>query len=217
MPITDPYKVLGVPTTATDDEVKKAYRHLAKKYHPDANPGNRLAEQRMKEINAAYDQIINGGGASSQKGYGGSYAGSGNYGGSYGGYRGAWEGFGEEGQGSDPRMNAARAYIDFGRYQEALNVLAGVRERGALWYYYSAVANQGLGSTIAAIQHAQRAVELDPGNAAYRELLEELRNPGRQYADYGRNFSVPFLNMNRLCGSFLISWLMCMYCNFCCR
>lgn len=57
--MTDPYKVLGVPTTATDDEVKAAYRRLAKKYHPDANPGDKVAEQRMKEINAAYDQIMN--------------------------------------------------------------------------------------------------------------------------------------------------------------
>ena len=220
MPITDPYKVLGVPTTATDDEVKKAYRRLAKTYHPDANPGDKRAEQRMKEINAAYDQIINGGGASSASyggnsgNYGGSSAG---YGGGSGGYRSAWESGGYEGQSADPRMNAARNYIAFGHYQEALNVLAGIRERDALWYYYSAVANNGAGNKIIAIQHAQRALGMDPGNAAYAELLEELQNPGSRYAAYGRDFSAPFLSMNRLCGGFLISWLMCMYCNFCCR
>ncbi|HWQ58876.1 MAG TPA: J domain-containing protein [Clostridia bacterium] len=216
MPIIDPYKVLGVPTTATDDEVKQAYRRLAKRYHPDANPGNKVAEQRMKEINAAYDQIINGGGAGSS---GGGYA---NYGGSYGGYgasggyRNAWDG-GREGQSTDPRMNAAHTYITFGRYQEALNVLAGIRERDALWYYYSAVANSGIGNTIVAIQHAQRAADMEPGNETYRELLEQLKNPGQEYQSYGRNFSAPFLNANRLCGSFLISWLLCMYCNYCCR
>ena len=69
--MTDPYKVLGVPTTATDDEVKAAYRRLAKKYHPDANPGDKVAEQRMKEINAAYDQIMNKTSPGANQGYGG--------------------------------------------------------------------------------------------------------------------------------------------------
>ena len=166
MPMTDPYKVLGIPTTATDDEVKQAYRRLAKRYHPDANPGDKAAEQRMKEINAAYDHIINGdtGGAGSAGGYE-SYGGYGGYGGyGYGGY---------ESRSADPRMNAARTYIQFGRYHEALNVLAGIRERDALWYYYSAVANRGLNNRIAAIQHAQKAVEMEGDNAAYRALLAD--------------------------------------------
>lgn len=55
----NPYETLGLNQGATDDEVKKAYRQLAKKYHPDANPGDKVAEQKMKDINAAYDMIIN--------------------------------------------------------------------------------------------------------------------------------------------------------------
>ena len=58
--MTDPYKILGISRDATDDEVKKAYRELARKYHPDNyinNPLSDLVEEKMKEINEAYDLI----------------------------------------------------------------------------------------------------------------------------------------------------------------
>ena len=139
--MTDPYKVLGVPTTATDDEVKAAYRRLAKKYHPDANPGDKVAEQRMKEINAAYDQIMNKTASGANQGYGGyssgGYAGYDPFGRNYGGY-------GSDGAAGDPKLQAAYNYIAFGRYHEALNVLSSITDRGAKWYYYSALANSGL-------------------------------------------------------------------------
>ena len=84
----DPYKVLGVSPGASDEEIKKAYRELTKKYHPDLNPGDPHAAEKMNEINAAYDQIKNGGaqqdpyspgGGQSQTGYGpfGGYGGGG--------------------------------------------------------------------------------------------------------------------------------------------
>ena len=57
--MNDPYQILNIPPTATDEEVKRAYRALAKKYHPDMNPGDQHAAEMMNQINAAYDQIKN--------------------------------------------------------------------------------------------------------------------------------------------------------------
>ena len=91
----DPYEVLGVSRDATDEEIKKAYRQLAKKYHPDVNPGDKQAEEKMKEINAAYDAIKSGnadsfGGQNGQPGYGQSRSGAGGYSYGQGGY-GGWQ------------------------------------------------------------------------------------------------------------------------------
>ena len=53
----DYYEVMGVPKNSTEDEIKKAYRKLAKKYHPDLNPGDKEAEQKFKEVNEAYEVL----------------------------------------------------------------------------------------------------------------------------------------------------------------
>ena len=73
--IQDPYQVLGISPGASDEEIKTAYRRLAKKYHPDRNPGDPVAAQKMQEINAAYEQIKNPGAQAggSAGGYGGGY------------------------------------------------------------------------------------------------------------------------------------------------
>ena len=121
----DPYKVLGLSPDASDDDVKKAYRRLAKKYHPDANPGDKVAEQKMKEINAAYDMIVNkkydpSAGASS---YGGGYGGYGNPYGSYTGnandpfgfgfnpFEGFYGAYTKQQSQEPPRYQAAYNYI----------------------------------------------------------------------------------------------------------
>ena len=177
--MTDPYKVLGVPTTATDDEVKAAYRRLAKKYHPDANPGDKVAEQRMKEINAAYDQIMNKTASGANQGYGGyssgGYAGYDPFGRNYGGYGS----YGSDSAAGDPKLQAAYNYIAFGRYHEALNVLSSITDRGAKWYYYSALANSGLGNTAAALEHARTAARLSRTMRSMPSCLNVCRRAAR--------------------------------------
>lgn len=200
----DPYAVLGLAPGASDDEVKAAYKRLAKKYHPDLNPTPE-AEERMKEINAAYDQIINhraeGFGAQDAQGpfYG--------YGTGYGagGYRAS--GAGTSGGDAD-RMRAVYNYINARHYREALHLLGEIPQRDARWYYYSAAANAGLGNRIAAVEQARRAVELDPGNPEYRMFFEQLRAAGNVYRDRGEVYGAPAP------GPDLCSKLFCLF--FCC-
>ena len=168
----DPYSVLNIPSTATDDEVKQAYRRLAKKYHPDANPGDATAEKKMQEVNAAYDEILamrSGKASSAQDGYG--------YGNSHPG-----QGSREE-QAGNSYYTAARNYIAYGRYQEALNVLSSIplAERDAEWYYLSAVSNAQLSNRVQALSDIQRAIKLDPGNLEYRAFYERLQSGANQY------------------------------------
>lgn len=198
---SDPYAVLGLAPGASDDEVKAAYKRLAKKYHPDLNPSPE-AEERMKEINAAYDQIINHRveGTGSQSAQGPFYGyGAGDY-----GYGAGPSGTGE----SAERMRAVYNYINARHYREALHLLGEIEPRDARWYYYSAVANAGLGNRIAAVEQARRAVEMEPGNPEYRLFFERLRSAGEFYRDRGEDYGAPAP------GADLCSKLFCLF--FCC-
>ena len=191
----NPYDVLGVSPGASDDEIKKAYRDLTRKYHPDANVDNPLAdlaEEKFKEVQEAYDMIMKerasgntggysyGGGSNSSYGGSSSY-GYGNTGGGYGNYQSAQQ---------DPRLQAAVNYINSRRYREALNTLDQVPERSALWYYLSGCANAGLGNNVLARDHAAQAVNMEPNNLQYRQLLNQLDFSSRRYQNspYGNGY-----------------------------
>lgn len=180
--IDDPYKVLGVSPGASDDEIKQAYRRLAKQYHPDRNPGDPVAAKKMQEINAAYEQIKNPDAyrRTGQSGYG---TGQG-YG--YDPFGGAWWQW--QGGDGDPYQQAALRYIRFGRYQEALNALNSATEKNARWYYLSALANDGLGNQVTALEHIKRAVSMEPDNMEYLRALEEIENGGAAYRRQAGNF-----------------------------
>ncbi len=87
--VNDPFAVLGVSSSASEDEIKSAYRKLAKKYHPDINPGDKHAEEKMREVNEAYTEALRikrGGSSYGGQSYGGQSYGGQSYGGqSYGG------------------------------------------------------------------------------------------------------------------------------------
>lgn len=224
---SDPYKVLGVSPNASDDEIQKAYRRLVKKYHPDVNPGDENAEKKMREINAAYDQIRNiREGKASYSGqnsnpYGNPYGNAGNGGGGYyGGF--SWEdifgsGFGgfSQQQEATTELTAARNYINAGHYREALNVLNSVdsSQRNARWYYFHALANYGIGNRIEAMSDAEQAVRMEPDNFEYKQLLSRMKNGGATYQQYGGGSPI-------VCGTSNICLDLCianMLCGMCCR
>ena len=251
----DPYQILGVSSTASDDDVKKAYRQQCKRYHPDLHPDDPSAEEKFKQVQAAYEQVMKmrqGDGASA--GYGGSYGGarqrnpySNGYGygsqqqddpfgfGGFNGFfygpfgfgyttgnRGSSYGYGgaygpSSAQDNTVELQAARNYINARRYREALNALSGVAEaaRTARWYYYSALANWGLGNSITALQHAQRACQMEPNNSEYQQLLSRLQSGGQTYQNASQSYATPGLSVGRLCLSFWLLNLICRcFCGF---
>ena len=131
----NPYDVLGVSQNASDDDIKKAYRDLTRKYHPDANVNNPLAdlaEEKFKEVQEAYDVIMK------EREQGGGYAGygSGSSSGGYGyGYGGSAGGYQQSSGPQNAEMQAAVNYINSRRYQEAVNLLNRMPQRDAQWYY----------------------------------------------------------------------------------
>ena len=193
--IKDPYKVLGVSPNASDEEIKKAYRRLAKQYHPDRNPGDAEAARRMQEINEAYDQIKNPE-KSRSRGF-------------------DYEAYGRSQPDADSNWRAALHFARFGRYSEALNALDGCKTRDAKWYALSAIINDGLGYEVTALEHIRRAVSMEPDNLEYLRILEQIESGGfvyRQNAGAYRGFTVH----TDPCSSMGLCCMQYMFCRCCC-
>lgn len=215
----DPYKVLGVSYNASDDEIKKAYRSLSRKYHPDANVGNpnqKEYEEKFKEVQQAYNMIMDqrqGNGQPQQSGSDDFWG--------FGGQGFGGQGFGGQGFGQrqtetkdDQYLRSAANYIQNGYYREGLNVLEQVQDRRGQWYYYSAFANYKVGNNAIAIDHARTACAFEPDNFYYANLLQRLQGGETRYqqrsAQYGGNPSMAGSNYcGQLCGTCLVLNLCC--------
>lgn len=157
----DPYEVLGVSRSATEDEIKTAYRTLAKKYHPDKYAGSDLADlanEKMQEINEAYDTICkNGFKAKNSSGY--SYGTYGSYGSS---------------ANSDFDVATVITMINAGRLDEALNVLENVKNasRNAQWHFLMGNIMMRKGWLDKAASYFGTAYSMEPDNSDYRTAYE---------------------------------------------
>lgn len=167
--MTDPYKVLGVSPSASDDEIKKAYREQARKYHPDNyhdNPLSDLAQDKMKQINEAYDSILRmrGGGSNG----GGTY--------SQGGYTYSSNSGGGGGQYAQIRM-----MIQMGQIQQAEQMLNAMSNRDAQWHFLMGGVCYRKGWLDQARQHMEQAARMEPNNREYQQAVEQMRSGGFAY------------------------------------
>ena len=171
----DPYEVLGVSPDASDDEVKKAYRDLARKYHPDNyinNPLADLAEEKMKEINEAYDAITKG----RAGGPGGGYAQSYGYGGGA-----AYQQQRQRQSAGAGVFTQVRSAINRNDLEEAEQILQGVPSRGGEWYFLMGSIAYRRGWLDEARRNYQIAVQMEPNNMEYRQALGMMRQGGYGY------------------------------------
>ncbi|MBQ7921946.1 MAG: J domain-containing protein [Clostridia bacterium] len=198
----DPYSVLGVSRDATEDEIKKAYRELARKYHPDNYAGTNLAEvaeEKMKEINEAYDFV--------QKERQGQTSGS-----SYGGSGSTYSSYSSSGTTSFAEI---REMIRNGRYVEAeLKIDATpAGDRGAEWNYLKGCLLVQRGYYYDALKYIEVACYLDPNNAEYREAKNRMNVRSSSYGSpYRMNRGQGDTDMCGLCTKLLCADMFCECC-----
>lgn len=157
--VTNPYKVLGVPDGASVEECTKAYKKLAKKYHPDLNPNDKEAEEKMSQINAAYDQIKNG--TANQSEYYSPFSGT---------------RANANANSAPDYLKSVAQFINTGQYTQAINLLNTIEDRNARWYYLSALANAAVGKWNVAQDHIRTAYAKEPDNMTYHQAYSDITN-----------------------------------------
>lgn len=193
----DPYSVLGIDTNASDEEVKRAYRELARKYHPDNyqnNPLADLAEEKMKEVNEAYDAI-------GKMRATGSFSGGASQQGAYHQQ--------QRTASSNPAFARVRALINTGNVDEAERLLQSMPGKTGEWYFLMGSIAYRRGWLDEARQNYELACRMEPGNVEYRQALAYMQQGGSMYRNYGNiqtagcdnmDCCTTMLCLNCLCG-----------------
>lgn len=193
--IDDPYKVLGLESDASPDDVKKAYRQMAKIYHPDLHPDDPSITEKMNEINEAYDMLTNPA--------------------KYAAKKAQQEAQSDPGQtevtrdysaaaqnqsiarpavqpDDSPEIEQAVTLLNSNKFKEALDVLTGVPSTGrdARWYYLSGLAHQMVGNYITATDQMYKASQLEPQNQTYMQLFLQFQKTGQMYEKSTKGFPI---------------------------
>jgi len=196
----NPYEVLGIPENASEEEIKKAYKEMVKKYHPDKyqnNPLADLAEEKLQEVNEAYDMLMKSGGSSSYDyGYGGGSGFSGASGGGSG----------------RPDYMQVRRLIDANNLREAEKILNGTRDRSAEWFFLAGMISYKKGWYDDARNKLQTAAEMEPGNMEYSQAYGRIINMGGQFQNQARGRGYNQQGGDDLC----CQALQCYICADCC-
>lgn len=190
----NPYEVLGVRESAGEDEIKKAYRELVKKYHPDQyqdNPLSKLAEEKLKELNEAYDYLTKNSGTARDAD--------------------AWSGNGQKSSyGNNDFFNKVRMHVNNGNLAAAESMLDNSNERTAPWHYLKGLIFLRKGWYNEAQLHLQTAVSMDPANYEYRNALNRINMSNNTYRGnaFGRGYGQGGPDLCTMC--------QCLWCSDCC-
>ena len=214
------------------NEVNEAYDMLM---HPDKYAQRRAQQQAQQQYRNPYGyggQSYGGqnyGSPYGQQGQQGGYRGAGGWSSDFGGFGfDDFFGFGgagyggsvqppQEMPGDSPQIRQVIQEIRMGQYQAASMRLQNIPSTGrnARWYYLSGVANHGAGNTITAIEHMQRAVQMEPNNQLYHRLLNQYRQAGQTYESNARGFNMGAMDPSKICSTLCLMNLLCNYCPYC--
>lgn len=191
--LKDPYKVLGLNKGASETEIKDAYKKLVKKYHPDQyanNPLSDLAEEKLEEINKAYNYLMKNKGYSSEDNFRGT------------GFNNNYNHHGNS------IYLEVRDLINRNNLAEAEQILNSIGEKDAEWFFLRGVIYMRRGWYDQGYRHINRAVAMDPANEEYRATLNNLRYQNTTYRTTARDRG------NESCD--VCDFCTCLFCSDCC-